>query len=84
MNLKELFDRDNVSFPEWLDDKPLKWDWENSTYLKGNNIHKWELNTLAGFQSITLENETYTFSSYDLDNNLIFEQIVTPEYESIT
>lgn len=84
MNLKELFERDNVPFPEWLSDEPLKWNWENSTYLKGEKIHKWELNTPIGFQSITLEDDTYTFSGYDLNNNLIFEKVVTPEYEVVT
>jgi hypothetical protein len=81
MKLKELFNRDNVPFPEWLEDEPLKGDWENSTYLKGENIHKWELNTPIGFQSITLEDEEYTFTGYDLDNRVIFEKIVTPESE---
>ena len=84
MMLSELFERDNAPFPEWLEDEPLKWEWEDSTYLKGENIHKWELNTPIGFQSITLEDETYSFNGYDLDNNLIFEHIVTPESVSIT
>ena len=82
--LKELFERDNVPFPEWLKDEPLKWDWENSTYLKGDNVHKWELNTPLGFKSITLEDDVYTFTGYDLDNNVIFEKTVTPEYEVIS
>ena len=81
MKLKELFNRDNVPFPEWLEDEPLKWDWENSTYLKGENIHKWELHTPIGFQSITLEEDTYTFTGYDLDNNLIFFYFFSSEYE---
>ena len=82
--LKELFERDNVLFPEWLINEPLKWDWEKSTYLKGENIHKWELNTPIGFQTITLEDENYTFTGYDENNNIIFERVVTPEYESIS
>lgn len=84
MKLSELFERDNVPFSEWLEDEPLKWEWEDSTYLKGDKIHKWELNTPIGFQSITLEDDVYTFTGYDLNNNVVFEQVVTPESESIT
>ena len=84
MKLSELFKRDDVPFPEWLEDEPLKWEWEDSTYLKGDKIHKWELNTPIGFQSITLEDDVYTFTGYNLNNNVVFEQVVTPESESIT
>lgn len=81
MMLKELFDKDNVPFPGWLENEPLKGDWENSTYFKSENTHKWELNTPMGFQTITLENERYTFLGYDLNNQVIFEKIETPEYK---
>ena len=84
MMLKELFDRDNVPFPEWLENEPLKGEWETSTYFKGDNIHKWELNTPVGFSTITLEDERCTFESYDLNNQLIFEKIDTPEEQIIS
>ena len=79
MWLHDLFKRDNVEIPDWLSNDYLKEEWETSTYLKGENIHKWELNTPFGFKSIALEKETYTFTAYDEDNNLIFERIETPE-----
>lgn len=84
MWLHDLFKRDNVDIPEWLDDNYLDDEWGNSTYLKGENLHKWELTTPLGFSNITLEDNVYIFSSYDENNDLIFEQIITPEYQSIT
>ena len=84
MLLKELFERENVSFPEWLSNDFLKGDWENSVYLKGENIHKWELITPIGMSIITFENYVYTFAGYDEDNNLIFEKIVTSEETMIS
>ena len=84
MKLHELFERDNVDFPEWLSDDLLKENWEDATYLQGENTHKWELTTIAGYKSITLEDEVYTAQVYDENNQLIFEKVVTPEYQSIT
>lgn len=79
MWLYDLFKRDNVDIPKWLSNDYLNEEWKNATYLKGEDIHKWELNTVFGFNSITLENNAYTFNAYDEDNNLIFEKIETPE-----
>ena len=84
MKFADLCKRDNVSLPEWLSDEILDDEWEDSQYLQGNDIHKWELNTPFGFRSITLQNEVYTFNAYNRDNQLIFEQIVTPETQIIT
>lgn len=84
MMLKELFDRNDVPFPEWLENEPLKGDWENSNYFKGENIHKWELNTPIGFQTIVLEDELCTFTGYDSNNQLIFEKIDTPDTQIIS
>lgn len=81
MMLEDLFKRDNVEFPEWLTGEELDDEWEDATYLKGETIHKWELDSIFGFKSITFEDETYTFTAYDNNNNVVFVKEVTPEYE---
>jgi hypothetical protein len=84
MKLSDLFKRDNVPFPDWLHDDLLNDEWRNSKYFKGDNIHKWELTILLEFNCISFDGEEYTFQGYDENNNLIFEKVVTPEYERIT
>ena len=81
MWLKELFEKDNVDFPEWLPNEYLKDEWKDAVYFKGENIHKWELTNPFGMNIITLTNNVYLFQGYDEDNQLIFEQGFTPEEE---
>ena len=47
MKLSELFQRDNVPFPEWLPDDIIPDEWENAKYFKGEDSHKWELTILS-------------------------------------
>ena len=84
MKLSELFQRNNVSFPDWLSDDILPDEWENAKYFKGEDSHRWELTILSEFNSISFDGETYLFQGYDENNQLIFEREVTEEYESIT
>lgn len=85
MFLKDLFERDNVKYPKWIPKEFIFDDWKNSTYLKGENLHKWELNLDDGFRTITYtEDESCIFESYNLENQLLFEKIITPEEISIS
>lgn len=85
MLLKDLFERDNVEYPDWLsEDYLLDDEWGDAIYFKSDTIHKWELNSIMGLSIITLENKVCTFDSYNLDNELIFKKVDTPEYEIIT
>ena len=43
--LKELFERDNVPFPEWLSYENLEEDWKDSKYSFERNKHIWSLKT---------------------------------------
>lgn len=84
MKLSELFKKNNVPFPDWLPDDTISDEWGNAEYLKGDTTHRWELTILSEFNSISFDGETYTFQGYDEHNQLIFEKMVTPEFELTT
>ena len=84
MKLSDLFNRDNVPFPDWLVDDELPNEWADSKYFKGEDSHRWELTILSEFNSISFDDEKYIFQGYDENNRLIFERIVTPEEEYIS
>lgn len=84
MKLSELFQRDNVSFPDWLPDDSIPDEWKNAKYFKGNDSHKWELTILSEYNSISFDSKTYLFKGYDENNQLIFEREVTEEYAVIS
>ncbi len=42
MFIKDLFERDNVPCPEWLDDY-LEDEWMDSVYSFEDNVHYWKL-----------------------------------------
>ena len=85
MLLKDLFKRDNVDYPYWLDDDHYIHDeWEEAICFKSDSMVKWELTTIRGLDIISIEKGVFTFSSYNIDNELIFEKVETPEYKTIT
>lgn len=85
MLLKDLFERDNVDYPDWLEEDYYLYDeWEDAIHFKSENIDKWELTTPLGLSIISIEEEVCTFTSYDPNNLLLFERVDTPEYKTIS
>ena len=43
MLLMDLFDKDNILFPEWLPNTEISDDWKDSSYSFDNGYHSWVL-----------------------------------------
>lgn len=78
--LKELFERDNVSFPEWLSCEYLDEDWKDSNYSFEKNKHVWSLKTLFKNVRITFDGKEYHFIAFDEEDNIMFDNVTTKEY----
>ena len=84
MFVKELFEEQGVSCPEWLSNEFLKEEWHNSEYSFVDNTHQWILlNPLKNI--ITFDGEEYAFISFDIDDKtILFEKVITAEEVTIT
>ena len=78
--LKELFERDNVPFPEWLSYEHLEEDWKDSKYSFERNKHIWSLKTPLKDVRITFDGNEYHFIAFDEDGNVMFDNVTTDEY----
>ena len=78
--LKELFERDNVSFPEWLSHERLEEDWKDSIYSFERNKHVWSLKTPFKDVCITFDGNEYHFIAFDEDGSVMFDNVTTEEY----
>lgn len=83
IKVKDLFARDNVECPEWLDDY-LEDDWMNSIYSFKDNVHKWHLQDPFKNVLISFDGNEYMFQGFDDEGNVIMEHIITPEYVLMT
>lgn len=84
MFTKDLFERDNVECPGWLNDY-LDDDWMDSVYSFEDNVHYWKLHTPLKNVVISFDGEEYCFRGFD-DNGevMIMEQVITEIGERIT
>lgn len=78
--LKELFERDNVPFPEWLAYEYLDEDWKESIYSFEKNKHVWSLKTLFKNVRITFDGKEYHFIAFDEEDNIMFDNVTTEKY----
>ncbi len=74
MFVKDLFERDNVDCPEWLDSY-LEDDWMNSIYSFEDNVHKWHLQDPFKNVVISFDGKEYRFQAFDDEGNVIVERI---------
>ena len=74
IKIKDLFERDNVECPEWLDTY-LEDDWMNSIYSFKDNVHTWHLQDPLKNLLISFNGNEYTFQGFDDDGNVIMEEI---------
>ena len=84
MFIKDLFERDNVPCPEWLDDY-LEDEWMDSVYSFEDNVHYWKLHNPLKNVVISFDGEEYRFRGFDDSGEVMFmEQVITEEGELIT
>ena len=85
MLLKELFERDGVECPEWLSNELLEDGWKESVYANRGRYHVWTLKNQLQNSRISFDGKKYHFKAFDEDEKiLLFEQIITKEFELIT
>lgn len=84
MLLNDLFQRDGVDCPEWLKHVLIENYWINSTYSYEDETHKWSFKNQSVNLLITFDEKEYLFIAFDKSESVIFERIVTPEYEVIS
>ena len=84
MFLNDLFQRDGVDCPEWLKHVLIENYWINSTYSYEDETHKWSFKNQSVNLLITFDEKEYLFIAFDKSESVIFERIVTPEYEVIS
>ena len=84
MLLIDLFQRDGVDCPEWLKRVLIENYWINSTYSYEDETHKWSFKNQTINLLIAFNGEEYVFNAFDKSDNIIFEKIVTSEYEVIS
>lgn len=74
MFIKDLFERDNVPCPEWLDDY-LEDEWMDSIYSFEDNVHKWQLQDSLKNLLISFDENEYRFQGFDDEGNVIMEEV---------
>ena len=79
MWMKELFEKHNVTPPEWLSDEMLDDEWEDSIYSIINNSHKWVLKTPIQNMVLLFDGETCILRGFDDGDVVIFEKIITAD-----
>ena len=84
MLLSKLFQRDGVECPKWLKHILIEDYWINSDYSNEDNTHKWVFKNQLVNLLITFDEKEYLFIAFDKSGSVIFERIVTPEYEIIS
>ena len=80
MLLIELFDKDNILCPEWLSDKFLEDDWEDSTYSFKDNFHTWSLENPFGKSRICFNGDEYHFQACDDNGVWVPVETITKDY----
>ncbi len=70
MFVKELFDKENITCPEWLSYNMIDDYWQDAEYSLEDNVHKWTFKDELRNVLITFDGERYTFGAYFED---IFE-----------
>lgn len=79
MLLMDLFDKDNILFPEWLPNSDISDDWQNSTYSFENGYHSWVLEDMWGTARICFNGEEYHFQSLTEEGDWISFDIITKD-----
>lgn len=79
MLLMDLFDRDNILYPEWLPSTELSDDWQDSTYSFDNGYHSWVLKDMWGTGRICFNGEEYHFQALNEDNEWVPVETITKE-----
>ena len=74
IKVKDLFARDNVECPEWLD-VYLEDDWMDSIYAFEDNVHKWQLQDSLKNLLISFDENEYRFQGFDDEGNVIMEEV---------
>ena len=83
ISIIDLFDRDNILCPEWLSTEYLEDDWKDSTYSFENGFHTWSLKTSFKNVRICFNGEEYHFRAYDENGELMMDNVITSEFESV-
>ena len=80
MLLIDLFDRDNISCPEWLSNVYLEDEWLESVYSFEEGNHTWNLETPIKNVRITFNGDEYNFYGVK-DGELIRIETITETHE---
>jgi hypothetical protein len=75
----DLFDKDNILFPEWLSNTEISDDWNNSTYSFENGYHSWVLKDMWGTARICFNGKEYHFQALNEDNEWVLVETITKE-----
>ena len=80
MLLMDLFDKDNILFPEWLPNIDISDDWNNSDYSFDKGYHSWVLKDMWGTARICFKGEEYHFQALNENNEWEPVETITEEY----
>ena len=83
MFVKELFDKNNITCPQWLVTHIIDDEWIDSEYSFEKNFHKWIIKNKLKNAQITFDGKTFTLGAYFEDIFHILERI-TEEYVMIS
>ena len=84
IDLKDLFERDKVKCPSFLENEKLMEELSNSEYSIENGIHTWKYKDDFRDIKITFDNETYIYLGFDEDGNEIYRKEINNENGFIT
>lgn len=84
IDLKDLFERDNVECPSFLENEKLMEELSNSEYSLENGIHTWKYKDAFRNIMISFDGETYSYLGFDEDGNEIYRKEINSEGGFIT
>lgn len=84
IDLKDLFERDNVKCPSFLENEELMEELSNSEYSLENGIHTWKYKDAFRNIIISFDGETYNYLGFDEDGNEIYRKEINSEEGFIT
>lgn len=81
--LKELFEKQGLTCPEWLD-VILDQEWEDCEYSIKDDVHTWTVDNPFQHLKITWDGKEYRFEGFDDQGELIFTEVRNKETMMIT
>jgi hypothetical protein len=84
IDLKELFERDDVKCPSFLENEKLMEELSDSEYSLENGVHTWKYKDEFKDIKITFDGETYIYLGFDEEGNEIYRKEINSEEGFIT